>query len=391
MGKRGNGEGSIYKQREGLYAAYITGPDGKRRYFYGKTKTSVREKLNKALLDKQRGTLVVKSHQLFGQYLLEWLEYHVRPILRARTYERYEEIARIHVIPQLGKIKLQDLKPQHIRALLAKKLDQGLSTSTVSIIHRVIHKSLDDAMRSDIVAHNVCDVVRSPRERRKEVKALTPAQARKLLETAKGHPLEAVFVLALTTGMRRGELFGLKWQDIDLNRGVLQVRRILSRVPTKVRGESREVFAEAETKTEQSRRSIVLTPIALDALVKHRVSQNKQRQAVEAAWQDNDYVFCGPDGRCLNPNHVSSIQFKALLEAAGLPNIRFHDLRHSAATLLLSQHVHPKVVQEILGHSKISMTMDIYSHVLPTMQEDAMNKLGALFEEDEDDKKGDEG
>jgi integrase len=199
-------------------------------------------------------------------------------------------------------------------------------------------------------------------------------------------------VLALATGMRRGELLGLKWQDINVTTGVLQVRRALSRLPTQMGRERGDLYIEAEPKTRSGRRSIALPRFAIEALKQHRIRQEAMRQAAGEAWEDHDYVFSTPLGTHLNPGHGVLVQLKVLLKKAGLPDVRFHDLRHSAATLLLSKGVHPKVVQEILGHSEISMTMDIYSHVLPTMQREAMDRLNQefLIEEEENGKGGGE-
>jgi integrase len=175
--------------------------------------------------------------------------------------------------------------------------------------------------------------------------------------------------------MRRGELLGLKWQDIDFEKGVLQVRRALTRMPTGLG------YKETEPKTKMSRRSIVLISFAIEALKKHRDRQLEMKARAGGAWQEHDYVFSTPLGTHLSPGHDVLVQLKILLKKAGLPEIRFHDLRHSTATLLLSKGVHPKVVQEILGHSEISMTMDTYTHVLPTMQKTAMNELNDIFGE----------
>ncbi len=379
---RGNGEGSVYQRKEDkMWVASITLEGGKRKVFYGKTKKEASEKLRTALFERQQGTLVTAPQQTVSQYLEHWLEYIIKPTIRPRSHERYEEIVRLHIVPILGKLKLQEITPQHVQTLQSKKLGEGLSRTTVAAIHGMLHKALEDAVRLGLVVRNVCDAVSPPRKQHKEIKPLTPDQARKLLEAAKGHPQEALFVLALATGMRRGELLGLKWQDIDFAQGVLHVRRVLSRTPTKMGRETGDRYVEAETKTERSRRSIVVASFALEALKQHRVRQQEARRLAGDAWQDHDYVFCTPLGTHLNPGHSVLVQLKILLEKAGLPDIRFHDLRHSAATLLLSMGVHPKVVQEILGHSEISMTMDIYSHVLPTMQKDAMEKLNKAFQE----------
>lgn len=193
---------------------------------------------------------------------------------------------------------------------------------------------------------------------------------------------EALFVLALATGMRYGELLGLKWQDVNLDDGTLQVRRTLSRLPTQMGRDRGDLYVEAEPKTKRSRRNIALAGFAIEALKQHRIRQEEMKRSAGDLWEEHDYVFCTPLGKHLNPGHGVLVQLKILLEKAGLPEIRFHDLRHSAATLLLSMGVHPKVVQEILGHSEISMTMDTYSHVLPTMQKDAMVKLNQAFREE---------
>ncbi len=193
----------------------------------------------------------------------------------------------------------------------------------------------------------------------------------------RGHKWEALFTLALATGMRQGELLGLKWQDINFSTGTLQVRRILTRVPPGASG--KREFRETEPKTQKSRRRITIASLALGALSQHRVRQLEIRLKAGPFWEEHDYVFCTLVGTHLRPGHVVD-EFKKLLKKAGLPAIRFHDLRHSVATLLLSLGVHAKVVQEMLGHTQISMTMDIYSHVLPSMQQDAVSKLNNLLQ-----------
>jgi integrase len=385
MGKRGNGEGSIYQRKEdGKWVGSITLENRKRKVFYGKTRKEVQEKMKVALHEQQQGTLVTAPQQTVAQYLEYWLKVHKKNI-RPRSHERYEEIVRLHLVPTLGNVKLDKLSPRHLDVLYTNKLESGLSPTTVTAIHNFLHTALDGAVRREMLSRNVCDLVSPPRKIHKEIKPLTPVQIRQLLDVAKGHPHEALFILALATGMRRGELLGLKWQDIDFVKGVLQVRRTLSRVPTKMVEELGTSYIESETKTNRSRRSIVLTGFAIEALKQHQARQLTAKQKAGDLWQEHNYVFCSPTGTYLSPGHNALVQLKKLLEKAGLPDIRFHDLRHSAATMLLMMGIHPKIVQEILGHSEISMTMDTYSHVLPGMQQDAMNKLhDALKREDDD-------
>ncbi len=372
MSRRGHNEGSIYLRKDGRWVASITLENNKRKDIYGKTRKEVQEKLKVALHDAQQGTLVTGPQQTVAQYLDEWLKVH-KQVIRPRSYERYEAIIRLHLVPTLGKLPLQKLTGQHLQRLYTQKLESGLSSTTVSAIHNMLHTALDNAIKLGILTRNVCEVVSPPRKIHKEMKPLTPEQVRQLLEAAKGHPQEALFILALATGMRRGELLGLKWQDISFDRGALQVRRALTRMPT---GQG---YKETEPKTRKSRRSIVLTAFAIEALKKHQVRQQEMKLAAGDAWEEHDYVFCTSTGKHLSPGNDVLVQLKKLLVKAGLPDIRFHDLRHSTATLLLSKGVHPKVVQEILGHSEISMTLDTYSHVLPTMQKDAMDGLNDFF------------
>jgi integrase len=372
MAKRGHGEGSIYRRKDGRWAAEISLEGGKSKFLYGKTRKEVQEKLKTALYEQQQGTLVTGPQQKVGHFLIHWLEDVHKQSIRARTYERYEEIVRLHLVPGIGHHQLQKLSPQHLQSFYKKKLEEGLSTTTVISFHNVLHKALQTAVRWNLIARNTCDLVSPPRRKRFEIQPLSMQQIRQFLIVTHGHRLEALFILALATGMRRGELLALKWQDLDLERGTLQVRRILTRIPSKLPGKG---FEEAEPKTDKGRRSIVLPPFTVEALKGHQLRQLEAKLKAGPAWQDHDYVFCTSIGTHLNPTRDVLDVLKSLLEKAGLPDIRFHDLRHSSATMLLGMKVHPKIVQEILGHSQIAITLDIYSHVLPTMQEEAMNKI----------------
>ena len=201
-----------------------------------------------------------------------------------------------------------------------------------------------------------------------EMRALSPDQAQSFLEAARGDKLEALYLLALTTGMRQGELLALQWKDINWNNGTLQVRRKISRI-------TNQGFVFSEPKTAKSRRSITLTQMAVETLKQHRLHQNEQRLAAGPIWEEYDLVFCNALGRPIEVGNMIRRSFRPLLQKAGLPIIRFHDLRHSCASLLLSMGVHPKVVQELLGHSQISVTLDTYSHVLPSLQGEAISRL----------------
>jgi integrase len=388
MAKRGNGEGSIYQRKsDGKWVGSITLENRKRKVFYGDTRKEVQEKMKVALREQQQGTLITARQQSVKEYLEDWLENTHKRSIRPRSHERYEEIVRLHIVPAIGKVPLQKLTPQRVQRFYSDMLNGGYSSVTVNAVHNLLHKALDNAVRWELVAQNVCEKVSPPRKQRHEIRPLTPEQIHQLLDAARGHPQEALFILALATGMRRGELLGLKWQDISFTEGTLQVRRVLNRVPTKMVKALGQSYIEAEPKTEKSRRNIILAEFVLEALRQHRERQGELKRNAGAAWEEHDYVFCTPKGKHLHPGNDVLVPLKKLLQQAGLPDIRFHDLRHSAATMLLSMEVHPKVVQELLGHSQIGMTMDIYSHVLPTMQREAINKLNdALRRQEHDDR-----
>jgi integrase len=375
--RRGHGEGSIYQQTDGRWTAAVTLENRKRKVFYGKNRKEVQEKLKQVLHEQQQGTLVTAPQQTVGQFLVDWLENTHKKSVRPRTYERYMDAIRLHLVPVLGGYRLQKLSAQHVQAFYTKKLDEGLSPTTVIYFHSVLHNALDTAVKWGLVSRNVCDLTSPPRKERFEIQPFTAEQVQQFLIAVRGHKWETLFTMALATGMRQGELLGLKWQDMNFSTGTLQVRRILSRVMSE---RSVREFVEADPKTQQSRRSIPLAPFALEALKQHHLRQVEAKVKAGPAWEEHDYVFCTLTGTHLRPNHVVD-EFKKILRRAGLPAIRFHDLRHSTATLLLSLGVHAKVVQEMLGHTQISMTMDIYSHVLPSMQIDAVHRLNDLLKE----------
>ncbi len=369
MTRRGHGEGSIYQRSDGRWVASISLEGGKRKTFYGKTRKEVQEQLKTALYEQQQGKLLTARRQTVGQFLTHWLEDVHKPAVRVRTYVRYEMQLRRHILPALGGMQLAKLTVQHVQKFYAQMLQKGLSPQSVRLLHAMLHKAFDYAVHVDLLPRNICDHVSLPRIEKRETRALSLEQALRLLETARGHRMEALFVLALVTGMRRGEIVALKWSDVNLTEGVISVQRSLV--------ELKGGIIESKPKSSRGYRSIILPPFALEALKKHRERQQlMRREALQ--WQENDYVFCTSHGTPFAAANLRTA-FKALLAKAELPDIRFHDLRHSVATLLLELGTHPKIVQELLGHENIGMTMDIYSHVMPTMQKEAMARLDALL------------
>ena len=370
MTKRSNREGTICRRSDGRWTAAITLDGGKRQYFYASTQRAVQAKLLSARRAISNGLPVSSDRQKLGQYLERWLGEVAEPTVRPSTYIRYKELLTGHVTPTLGQLALARLSPQDLNGLYGK-LSQHLAPRTVGHVHRVLHRALRDALHWGLVARNVCDAVSPPKVQHEEMKVLTPEQARSLLDAAEGDPLQALYVLALTSGARQGELLALKWADFSSDTSRLTIRRT-------VRWMTGRGSVEGEPKSARSRRSLSLAPMAVTALKEHRARQMEQRLKA-VAWEDNDLIFTNEVGRHITPQNLLRRSFSSLLERAGLQRIRFHDLRHSAATLLLLQGVHVKVVSEMLGHSSVSLTLDTYSHVLPSMQSDAAAKMEALL------------
>lgn len=376
-------KGSLIQRGTAWYAVVDLprGPDGKRRQKWHKlgarTKREAQQELAKLVADLARGTYVEPTRLTVAEYLERWLADYAKPNVAPKTFERYEGIVRNHLIPALGSVPLARLQPLHIqeyysRALQSGRLDRrpgNLSPTTVLHHHRVLKEALGQAVKWQVIPRNPADAVEPPRPAAKELRVLTAEQVDRLLEVAKGTPLSMAILLAVATGMRRGEILALRWQDVDLEAGTISVRRALEQTKAGLRFK--------EPKTAGSRRVVVLPAFAVEALRRHRVVQAEQRLRAGPAWEDHDLVVTTATGRPLVNNLRRD--FRALLASAGLPPVRFHDLRHSHATWLLAQGVHPKVVSERLGHSQVGITLNIYSHVLPAMQREAAEKLDRLF------------
>ena len=372
MPKRGNGEGSVYKRKsDGLWVGSLSLPDGTRKVFYGKKQSEVIAKRDEAANALRRGMLPVGTNVTVQEYLENWLENIHKPTIRLSSYLNYRKLLKNYLVPELGKIKLQKLTPQQISAFYSKKINDGLSPKTVHDIHGVLHKAIDSAVKWEMLPRNVCDAVTPPRIPHKEKNVLTRQQARTLLDQVKAHRLEALLVLAVITGMREGEILALRWQDIDFEDNSLQVQRAVSYL----KGYG---YVESEPKTAKSRRMIKLPVFVVNVLRQHQIQQEEQRKEVGKAWIEKELVFTNAQGYFYSSSTLRKV-FRRFLVSIDLPNMRFHDLRHSAATILLAMKVHPKVVQEILGHSQITVTMDLYSHALPSMQDEVTKQWDSEF------------
>jgi integrase len=378
--RRGHGSGSIYQRAtDGRWVAVIDlgWIDGrrKRKYFTGHTEREVIDALNRALGDQARGVLVATGRQTVGQFLEYWLEHVVKPTVRPRTYDSYVSTVHMHLIPALGRLRLEKLTAPHVTALLNQKRESGLSATTVIYIRNVLRAALNEAMRSDLVGRNVATLVKPPARVRFVPKPLSPEEAGRLLAAAKGDRLEALYSVAVALGLRQGEALGLRWEDIDLERGVLHVRNQLQwRRDTPRRAEL------VEPKTERAKRSIPIPPQVVSDLKRHQRRQLEDRVLAGSRWQGGRWnlVFCSTIGTPLDYANLMK-DYRALLGRAGLEPRRYHDLRHSCASFLVAQGVPPRVVMEILGHSQIGTTMNTYSHVdLDTLRA-ATDRMNSLF------------
>ena len=365
------------REKEKRYMARYTAqtPDGpKRRTLYtrkGETKKDLEKRLAIAMGDAARGLVFDDKNLSVGEFLDRWLSDAVRGTVRESTFSRDKYLVTNHIKPSIGRLKLKNLNALHVQGLYRERLDSGLSGSTVQKVHHVLHKALAQAVKWDLLPRNPTDAVKAPRPTPKEMRPLSKPEADRFLEAARGDRLEALYVLAVYTGMRRGELLGLKWADVDLDASpvIVRIRRTLTRVDNGRR------LALGQPKTKTSIRTVRLTRRAADALRTHRARQAEEKLRAGAHYEDQGLIFAGESGGLINPSNLRQRSFTPLLKRAGLPRITFHDLRHTCASLLFQKNVHPKNVQVLLGHASAAITLDTYSHMLPGMGGEAADAM----------------
>jgi integrase len=374
-------KGHIRKRGKDSWAVVIEldrTPDGHRKQKWHTVRGDKRDaerELARLLNDVATGEYVEPSRMTVAEFLEQWLETYANSNVTPRTYERYQEIVRLHLIPALGSSLLTKLTPLQIQTHYAKSLQAGrkdgkkggLSPTTVLQHHRVLHKALECAVLWQIIGRNVADAVQPPRRVRREMQTLDAEQVRKLLQEAEKSEHYSLIYVAVNTGLRMGELLGLKWEDLDFAECTAQIRRSMQRI-------AGGGMVASDTKTHRSRRSVSLQPTVMEVLKTHKVNQARERLLAGEAYVNNALVFATPLGAPVDPSNLSKA-FRRLLKSARLPRVRFHDLRHTHASLMLKAGVHPKIVSERLGHSAIGITLDTYSHVLPNLQKEAARKL----------------
>ncbi len=375
MSKRGNSEGSVYKRQDGRWTACITlgYSNGKRqrKTAMAATRREAVQRLAQLHHAAEQG-LALDADPTVADYLQRWLKDSARATLRPRTFAGYASIVNGHLIPGLGRIRLRKLTPADVDVQLRRTADAGLSNRTVQYHHAVLRRALGQAERWGLVSRNVARLVTPPRVQRRDVRPLTPEQARLFLSGVENDRLAALYAVSLGLGLRQGEALALAWTDIDFESRTLTVRHTLQRYD----GE----YHLDDPKTDRSRRTISLPPQLVDALRRHRAQQNAVRLQVGQLWAGErwDLVFCNELGEPLDGVAVTRA-FQRKLADLGLPAQRFHDLRHAAATFLIAQGVPLRVVMEILGHSTIATTADTYGHVMPELQRDATERTAAIL------------
>ena len=364
MTRRGPNEGSIYERWDGRWAGsvHIGYEDGRRvrKHVMGHSRKEVVDKMATVLQAHTENRPIPSQREKVGPFLRRWLDEVAKPTLRASTYDSYDDILRLHLIPGLGRIAIAKLTPADVQAFLNAKTAAGLSPRRVQYIHAVLRRALVTAERWGMVSRNVAKLVDPPRVPHHEITPLTPEQARAFLETNVDDRLWALYVTALGTGLRQGELLALRWADVELEIRRLRVRGTLARVNSKL--------VVLEPKTERSRRTVALPEVVVMALRAHRTRQRQERLLAGARWVDSGHVFTTTIGTPIEAAVVTRAHQRALVRA-GLPHSRFHDLRHAAATFLLAQGFTLEDVKNLLGHSSITLTSNTYGHVLEQRQQ----------------------
>ncbi len=393
--KRGHGEGSIYQRKDGRWTAQITtGYDPKtgkqiRRTVYGRTRQEVNEKMTEILRSIQLGTYVAPNKLTFGEWLDIWLEEYVKPHVRPSTYDNYGRWIRNHVKKDLGNIELIKLQTNQIQRFYNQKLKEKklngregtLSTRSVRYMHTLIHDCLEQAVKEGKIYRNPAKATKPPKVEKREVSYLSTDQINNFLKQIADDPWYIAFLVALGTGLRVGELAALRWENVDLEKGIIKVKEAVYRVKNddKRAAEKKTKLIFQPPKTEKGRRVVPLPENIRIELKRHRKAQAQTKLLLGAMYKDEGFVFAWEDGRMVTPDYLSK-RFLKLIRDAGYEGIHFHSLRHSYASALLKAGEHPKVVQELLGHSTITVTLDTYSHVEPELKKRAAEKINDFLE-----------
>ena len=384
MSKRGNGEGAVCRRPDGRWQGSITiGRDDRgrliRKYFYGKTRKETSEKLNRTIEELRDNRFINKSdNPTVEQWCHEWLWSYKRNSVKQKTFDQYETILRTHIIPDIGDIRLADLKTMHIQRIINKMYDSGLSHRTIEVMKIVMHAALKQAQRNKLVGENVCENVVLPRKQPKRIRVLNEDEQTKLIAALKDNYIGRGLLFALYTGMRRGEVLALKWSDYDKNEKTISITKALSRVRTYNKDGNKTMLTVTTPKTDTSIRTVPLIDKAVELLAEHKRKQERYMELVGDYYTDNDLIFSSSRGDYLDPGNFNR-KLNKTVKKIGIPRISPHVLRHSFATRGLEAEVSLKAMQELLGHSSITVTGDIYTHILKEQKRKEISKLNDVF------------
>lgn len=373
--RKPSGSGTVYRRKDGRYeaAVWVTTPNGQRRRkrVYRHTYEEAHEKYVALMRQVHQGYRVATRSQRVDEYLQYWLEEVAKPGVRRTTYAKYETFIRLYLAPGLGKKRLEKLTTADVRAFLNAQRDDGVSAHKMQAMHAILRNALQNAMREDLVARNVAALVRIPQAGPREFRPWSVDEAVTFLDSARQHPLYAAFVLVLALGLRRGEVLGIPWDQLDLDDGTVRVRQQLQRVDGELR--------LTGVKTRRSGRMVPLPDLCIRALRKRKAEQAADRLALGEAWQETGLVFTTRHGTPVEPRNLART-FDLLCERASVRRIRLHDTRHTCASLLAAAGTHPRTIMAILGHSQIGVTTNVYTHVATEDQRAAVGLLGGLLD-----------
>ncbi|WP_405653176.1 site-specific integrase [Streptomyces sp. NBC_01386] len=367
-----NGAGSIWQRKDGRYEArvYVPQPDGtrKRKTVYGATWEECDTKRQELVRRDRQGIPTPTRSAKLSEWLPYWLAHYVEPRRKLSTYDKYETHVRLYLVPLLGTKRLESLSVADVRRFITR-MQNAHTAATAKEAHRVLRTALTAAVREELITRNVASLVEPPRVKQREIRPWTLEETLAFLEAARRDPLYAAFVLAVAMGLRRGELVGLRWSDVDLDNRVLHVRQQTQR--------RRGTLYDDDPKSRRSR-VVPMPALCIAPLRWHRLRQRETYARTGVAWSESGYVFATRNGRPVEPRNVYR-SFTRVAADAGLRVVRLHDARHGTATLLTAAGVAPRVIMEILGHSQISITMDVYTHVVHDTQREAISHMDRLL------------
>lgn len=356
--KRGNNEGSIYKRKDGRWCAQVS-LNSRRLTKYAKSQKECRDWVNQTLNKIDHGLTIAGANISLARYMESWIA--GKALARGpSTVKNYRKYMRMYILPALGRMRLDAITPAHVRQLFLQMQMDNRGERTIQYVHVTLHCAYEQAVKEGLVGRNPLDAVERPKVEPQEFKVFTEEQARIFMAAAKGHPLEALFFLALTTSMHKGEILGLMWTDVDWEKSVLRVERQLQ--PVSVGGS-----ALVPTKTKAGRRTIMIGKVAIALLKEHREKQELQKAVAGDRWKEHGMIFTTSIGTYIDQTRISRA-FKQILQEAGLPDLRFHDLRHTSISIQLDNGIPVNTVQSRAGHLKASVTTDIYGHAMARSQ-----------------------